>query len=556
MAYNIETIYNQNGAKAVLLRHAKRDGKKIRKKTILKGGVAISNVDDRINIQRSLPHGHVLAALGTARNLGLEKILYPTSNRQRSLALAAVITRLLAPASKIAIAHRLSEATATSSIGSLLKLGNVSKAEMHNTLDWLLKRQPHIEKALSQRHLNADTLFLYDFSSSGLESYMNPSVFSINKLEKRKSKQQLLLALLCTAEGCPVAVKVFVNNTGEPDTMITQINNVLTRYDIKNIALMVGRGMVTSARMKADIKPATINLLSVLKTTSLRKMVGKQPKRATSLIPDDMIPDTVLEVTSPDFPGERLMVCNNPRLQEEHKQDRKAFLQSTEYTLATIERSVVAGTLRGADKIVHRLELEVNRRKVEKYFFIAITDSTFTWERRQQKIDNESQMDGIYAIRTNLTSTDTTDENSSAFQSLANAERTFRTIKSDVPFKQFNVKTNKHVRGYVFLCMLAYYIEWHMRHKLAPILFQDDKFMDAQEEMVRSDVSLSAQKKTASKRIEEGVPFHSFQTLLDDLSLIVLHAVQLSNNEECKSMTTQPTELQSRAFQLLDVSLN
>ena len=582
MAFNIEVVPNQAGKPAILLRHAWREGRRIRKKTIanlsklpphvvegfrtvLKGGFAVSDLSELFRIERSLDHGNVAAVLGTARRLGLERILHRTPSHMRNLALAAIIARVIAPASRLATARRLSPETTSSSLATLLQLGPVSGNELLDMLDWLLKRQRWIERSLANRHLEGATLILYDVTSSYLEGQSCPLAAFGHNRDGKKGKKQIVFGLLCASDGCPVAVELFPGNTGDPTTVGPQVARIQSRFGISRIALVGDRGMMTTARIRNDLEPAGLDWISALKATDLRKLAkpsARQPgdgqQAQPALAPDTPVPDAVAEISSPDFPGERLMVCLNPRLREERRRKREELLQATGQTLERIAASVRAATLSGKAEIGRRVGRGAHRRKVEKHFDITIDDTSMSWARRHEKIAAEARFDGICIIRTSLGDIEP-DAAVAAYKSLSRVERAFRVAKSNLRVRPVYVCTEDHVRGHVFLCMLSYYVEWHMRQRLAPLLFEDDDRPAARAgrktPVEKARVSPSAKRKTDTKRTPDGFPVHSFETLLDDLSGVVLNKVRLPEQPESEvAIVTRPTRLQARAFELLDVN--
>ena len=586
MSFHIESIPNRANKPAVLLRQAWREGKRIRKKTlanlsklpphvvdgfrtVLKGGLAVQDPSQLLRVERSWAHGHVAAVLGTCRRLGLERILQRSPSRQRDLALAAIVARVLAPDSKLATARRLSPETADSSLGALLGLGPVSGNEMLAMLDWLLGRQRWIETSLANRHLADATLILYDVSSSYLEGRRCPlAAFGYNRDGKR-SKQQIVFGLLCAADGCPLAVEVFAGNTADPSTVAAQVQRLRQRFGIARIALVGDRGMLTTARIREDLEPAGLDWISALKSQHLRALL-KRPKPAAGqaaeavqapLRPGQLAPDQVAEIRSEDFPGERLLVCLNPRLRAERARKREELLRATEQILEGIAAQVrrQRQPLRGRDAINRRLGRELNRKKVGKHFEIAVTDEQLSWSRRQEGIAAEVQLDGIYVVRTSLAEQELAAEAAvAAYKSLAGVERAFRTSKDHLRLRPLHVYSEAHVRGHVFLCMLAYYVEWHMRQRLAPLLFQDEDPAAAQAQrdtpVEPAQVSARAKRKAATKTTAEGLPVHSFPTLLADLASLVLNQVCLPTQEQAAiTVATKPSKLQRRAFDLLGV---
>ena len=575
MAFNIESVPNQAGKPAILLREAWREGKRIRKRTVanlskfppeivegfravLKGAVAVSDVGELLQVERSLLHGHAAAVLGTARDLGLERMLHRTRGRERDLALAAVVARVLSPDSKLATARRLSPETATSSLGALLGLGPVTGNEVLAMLDWLLKRQPWIERSLANRHLKGEnTLILYDVSSSYLEgTCCTLAAFGHNR-DGKKGKRQIVFGLLCASDGCPVAVEVFAGNTSDPATVGRQVDKVRKRFGIGRVALVGDRGMLTTARIREDLEPAGIDWISALRTADIRKLL--RSAAPVPLAPEALVPDAVAEITGPDFPGERLMVCLNPRLRQERRRKREDLLKATENALHRIAASVRAGRLKGREAINRRVGRDANRRKVEKHFEITVADDGISWSRRKERIAEEARLDGVYVIRTSLDADAMgAEEAVEAYKGLAGVERAFRNAKSDLRIRPVYVYSADHVRAHVFMCMLALHVEWHMRRRLAPMLFEDDDREGARAQrsspVEKAEVSDSAKAKADTKLTPDGLPVHSFRTLLDDLSGMALNQMRLPGHDETLlSVVTAPTPVQKRAFQLLGV---
>ena len=580
MAINIERISGKAGKPAILLREAWREGKRIRKKTIanlsklkpehieglravMKGAVAVTNVNDLLNVERSLPHGHIAATLGTLRSLGLVRVLGRKSERMRQLAVAAIVARVVDPASKLATARTLSPETASSSLGLLLDLGAVTGNEMLDMLDWLHKRQRWIEKSLANRYLKGEnTLILYDVSSSDLEGRCCPlAAFGYNR-DGKKGKRQIVYGLLCAGNGCPVAVEVFAGNMADPLTLSSQVQKVRSRFGVERVALVGDRGMLTTARIREDIDPAGLDWISALRTTDIRRLLKEGADgAAAALDPETLVADRVAEITEPDFPGERLMVCLNPRLQSERRRKREALLQSTEEILASI--AAAAGRRRpgpaNREQTAKALGRMANQRKVEKHFDIVIRDDGMDWARSSERIKAEARLDGIYVVRTSRgTGTIGLEAVVEAYKSLSCVERAFRNVKSDLRIRPVHIYTANRVRAHLFLCMLALHIEWHMRRRLAPMLFEDDDREAGRSQrnspVEPASVSDGAKSKAATKWTPDGLPVHSFQTLVADLSTVVLNRVRLPGQDHSLlSVITTPTPVQKRAFCLLDV---
>ena len=577
MSFHVDTIPNRNSPPAILLRQAWREGKRIRRRTIanlsklppalihgirtvVRGGVAFESLEQAVSIRRALPHGHVAAILGTCRQLGLERILHRNPSRMRDLALAAVAARAHAPDSKLATARRLSPETADSSLGPLLGLGKVHGNELLDMLDWLRRRQPWIEKSLANRHLHGGALVLYDLTSSYLEGRRCPLARFGDSRDGKKDRQQVVFGLLCASDGCPVAVEVFPGNTADPSTAAAQVEKIRHRFRIERVALVGDRGMVTTARIREDLQPADLDWISALTTKGIRKLLqNPQQAKPPPLRPEELLPDTVAEIESPDFPGERLLVCLNPRLREERARKREDLLRTTEHLLGDIAAAVRHSRLHGRDNINRRVGRDANRKKVEKHFDITVTDDDLSWTRRHDRIAAEAQLDGIYVVRTSLAPEAIGSEAAvEAYKSLSRVEQSFRSIKNLLEVRPVFVYTPDHVRAHIFLCMLAYYVQWHMRQRLAPLLFEDDDRPAARaarnSPVEPARVSPRAKAKADSRRTPDGFPVHSFPTLLADLATLTLNEVTLPGSPDASfPMLARPTPLQQRAFNLLKV---
>ena len=581
MSFHLETIPNRNSRPTILIRKAWREDGRLRKKTLanltqlpphiidgvralFEGGVAVARPEDVFAIRRSRPHGHVAAALGTLRRIGMVRVLHRVPGRERDLAVAAVVARIIDPASKLATARALDPETASTSLGAVLKLGPVTGNEMLAMLDWLLERQPWIERSLANRHLKGgNTLILYDVSSSYLEGRCCPLAAFGHNRDGKKGKMQVTYGLLCAADGCPVAVEVFAGNAGDPSTVAGQVDKVRKRFGIARVALVGDRGMLTTARIRRDLAPAGLDWISALRTADIRKLLkAAGPGVPAPLDPEALVPDAVAEITGPDFPGERLMVCLNPRLREERRRKREDLLQATERTLADIAAAAARGKPGPAnrDRTIKALGRQANRRKVEKHFDIDVHDAGMDWARNRDRIEAEARLDGIYVIRTSLDSASLgAEEAVEAYKSLAQVERAFLAMKtSRLRIRPVHVYSEDHVRAHVFLCMLAYHVEWHMRRRLAPILFEDDDREGARAQrnspVEKAEVSESARTKADTKRTPDGLPVHSFTTLLSDLATLTLNEATVPDGPDHGiPVFAQPTELQGRALDLLEI---
>ena len=577
MSIRVHVIPNRSSPPAVLLRKTWREGKRIRRQTLanlskvpkpvvdairafLQGGVVFETLDDAAAIRRSLPHGHIAALLGLATQLGLPRILNRKPCRQRDLALAAVIARLIHPASKLATARALSPETADSSLGVLLGLGGVSGNELLDMLDWLSNRQPWIEQSLSRRHLHNTTLILYDVTSTYLEGQQCPLAAFGHNRDGKKGKKQMVFGLLCAADGCPVAVEVFPGNTADPTRLAAQVRKIRDRFGVRRVALVGDRGMITSARIRTDLLPVGLDWISALRTVDLRKLL-KAPRgnpAGAPLRPEALVPDTVAEILSPEFPGERLLVCFNPRLRQQRARKREDLLRATEATLAKI--AAAARKHRpgpeNRDRTLQSLGRQAHRHKVEKHFHLTVTDDDLQWSRNRERIKAEARLDGIYVIRTNLdTAAIDTHAAVAAYKSLSQVERAFRSMKTTrLHVRSVFVYTEQHVLGHVFLCLLAWYLEWHLRRRLAPLLFEDEAPPVRDSPVQRAERSQQAKTKAATKRTPDGDPVHSVTTLLYDLATVTLNEVTLPGHPDSAfPLVTKSTPLQAKVFALLKI---
>ena len=572
----IESVPNRNSPPAVLLRESYRDNGKVRKRTlcnlsdwpvahieglrgVLKGGTVIAAERDAFSVTRTLPHGHVAAALGTARKIGLDRILGPDGDRCRDLVLALLVSRILDPASKLATARALSPDTATSSLGEMLRLGAVDEDELYIALDWLLERQPAIETALAKRHLNSGTLVLYDVSSSYMEGRCCPLAKRGYSRDRKKGTLQITYGLLCAPDGCPIAIEVFDGDTADPMTLATQIEKLKQRFRLDRVVMVGDRGMITQARITDEIKSAGLDWITALRAPAIKGLLQSGALQLSLFDQRDMA-----SITTPDFPDERLVVCRNSDLAAERSRKREELLAATERDLARVQAAVVRkrAPLRGAAEIALAVGAVINRHKMAKHFEINISDAAFSFARKTAEIAAEAAIDGIYVVRTNLPA-ETCDDATTvrSYKSLALVERAFRCLKTvDLQVRPVYHWLADRVRAHVLLCMLAYYREWHMRQSLAPMLFEDADKQAA--ETLRTSVVAQAQRspaavqKQTTKSSPDGLPVHSFQTLLADLATIAQNTILTAITPNYPlTMLTRPTPIQHKAFQLLGLSL-
>jgi Transposase DDE domain len=572
----IEAVPNRNSPPAILLRESYRQEGKVRKRTlcnlsgwlpahveglrgVLKGGTVIPAEHDAFTLTRSLPHGHVAAALGTARKIGLDRLLGPDGDRCRDLVLALLTGRILDPVSKLAAARTLSPATASSSLGEALGLGEVSDAELYAALDWLLERQAAIETALAGRHLQNGTLVLYDVSSSYLEGRCCPLAKPGYSRDGKRGSLQIVYGLLCAPDGCPVAIEVFEGNTGDPTTLAPQIDKLKQRFGLDHVVLVGDRGMITEARISEDIKTAGLDWITALRGPAIKELLNSGVLQLTLFDQRDMA-----SITSPEYPGERLVVCRNPHLAAERARKREDLLAATEKDLAAIKARVgrKRDPLRGTAEIALAVGEVFNTHKMRKHFDLTITDDAFSFARKTAEITAEAATDGLYVVRTSLAEAALNDADTvRSYKSLARVERAFRCIKT----VDLNVRPVYHwlegrVRAHVFLCMLAYYLEWHMRQRLAPMLF-DDTDTDEAEALRRSVVAPAQRSKAAVRKqttgmTPDGLPGHSFRTLLADLATLARNTIVTAINPNYPlTVVTRPTPVQQKAFDLLGLAV-
>jgi transposase len=572
----IEAVPNRNSPPAILLRESYRHEGKVRKRTlcnlsdwppahveglrgVLKGGTVIPAGQDAFTVTRSLPHGHVAAALGTARKIGLDRILGPDGNRCRDLVLALLIGRILDPVSKLAAARTLSPATASSSLGEALGLGEVDDDELYAALDWLLARQAAIEAALARRHLQNGTLVLYDVSSSYMAGRCCPLAKRGYSRDGKKGTLQIVYGLLCGSDGCPVAIEVFDGNTGDPTTLAPQIDKLKQRFGLDHVVLVGDRGMITEARITEDIKSAGLDWITALRAPAIKDLLNSGILQLTLFDQRDMA-----SVTSPDFPGERLVVCRNPDLAAERARKREELLAATEKGLGGIKIAVERkrNPLRGTAEIALAVGAVLNTYKMKKHFDLTITDDAFGFARKTAEIAGEAATDGLYVVRTSLPETTLGDADTvRSYKSLSRVERAFRCIKTvDLNVRPIYHWLEDRVRAHVLLCMLAYYLEWHMRQRLAPMLF-DDADKDEAETLRGSVVAQAQRSKAAVKKqttgmTPDGLPVHSFHTLLGDLATMARNTITTAITPLYPlTVVTRPTPVQQMAFDLLGLAV-
>ena len=544
----VATVPNRNSPPAILLRESFRLNGKVRNRTlanlshwppaqvdamraVLKGATSVgAPLPQAFDIVRSRPHGHVAAVLGTLHRLHLDTLIDKHSSRELDLVVAMIVARVLEPASKLATSRALHPDTLTSTLSELLHLDAPSEDELYAAMDWLLPQQARIEQVLAKRHLAEESLVLYDLTSTYFEGRHCPLAKLGHSRDDKKGKLQVVFGLMTNGEGCPVAVEVYAGNTSDPKTVSDQVTKLRQRFGLQRVILVGDRGMITSARIRENLQPAPgIEWITALRAPAIKKLASDGVLQLSLFDNRDLA-----EITHPDFPGERLIACFNPLLAEERARKRPELLTATEKEL---EKIAVATRrkkrpLRGKQNIGLRVGKVLNRHKMGKHFQIEIQEDSFSYQRRQANIEKEKSLDGIYVIRTNVSPEVFSSEQAVRnYKSLSGVERAFRSLKTvDLHVRPIHHREPDRVRAHIFLCMLAYYVEWHMRQDLAPLLFDDDD--KAAAEQARTSVvapaqrSASAQQKASSRRTPDDLPVHSFQTLLSDLATIVANRVQ------------------------------
>src|SRR5882724_7120274 len=578
----VAVIPNRGSPPAILLRESYREAGKTKNRTlanlsrwpaerieqlraVLRGDKLLPAAE-AVEIVRSLPHGHVLAALGTARRIALDTLLPRRGpQRRRDLALALIVARLLEPAAKLATARMLDPATASHSLGEVLGLGKVAAKEVYAALDWLGREQPFIEATLARRHLKNGALLLYDVTSAYLEGRCCELAQYGYSRDHRGDRPQIVIGLMCAAEGCPVAVEVLEpapaqagGNTADPLTLSAQIDKLKQRFKLQRVVMVGDRGVLTSARIEQTLRPAGLDWITALRAPAIKQLAAAGGPLQPSLFDDrDMA-----EITSPDYPGERLVVCKNPLLAEDRARKRAELVAATEKELARIAARVqrARSPLCGAAAIGQAVGAVLGRRHMAKHFQISITDDTFSFAQNPLSIAAEAALDGIYVIRTNLPAAQSDAAATvRAYKSLSGVEHAFRSLKTvDLELRPVFHWTTPRVRAHVLLCMLAYYLQWHMRRSLAPMLFDepDPAAREAQRSspVAKAEPSPAAQRKAARKRTEladgEPLPAHSFHTLLGDLATLTRNVVRFGRDRLTVILAT-PNPAQRRALDLL-----
>jgi Transposase DDE domain len=572
VAMYIETVPNRNSPPCILLRESFRHEGKVKHRTLanltdwpkhiltglrllLKGHPPSTTLSsESFRITRSLPHGHVQAVLGVAHTLGLDRLLGSKLSPERNLALAMIVARILDPGSKLATARSLDCQTLSSTLAQECHLeGSIHENELYAAMDWLLSHQARIENALAARHLEEGCLVLYDLTSSYLEGKCCALARLGFNRDGKRGKLQIEYGLLCNREGCPVAVEVFEGHTADPMTLGHQIKKVRERFGLRRVVIVGDRGMITQARIDEELRGIEgLDWIGALRSSQIAGLL-EEGAIAPSLFDEK----NLAEISSPDFPAERLIACRNPFLAQYRRTKREALLQATEVELQKILLATrrEKRRLRGKAKIALRVGRLIEGFKMAKHFVLQIEEDAFSWQRNETKIAEEAALDGIYVVRTSVDqSAMSAPEAVERYKDLGAVEQAFRCIKTvDLKVRPIHHRLEGRVRAHVFLCMLAYYLEWHMRKALAPMLFGDEGPREPREDVVSpKKPSPSAARKARTKKTLDGAPVHSFQTLLADLATIVRNSITPNlEGAPAWQQETEPSALQRRAFDLL-----
>ena len=568
----ITRVPNRGSPPAVLLRESYREGGKVKNRTLANlsswpeakvealsralKGLPPAGLEGMVEVSRSLPHGHVAAVLGTIGELGLEQLIDPARSRQRDLVAAMITAAVIDGSSKLATARGLRAQTAASSLGEVLGLQACDEDDLYQAMDWLLPRQQQIEDALAARHLAGGTLVLYDVSSAAFEGRTCPLGEIGHARDGVRGRLQIVCGVLTTAGGIPVAVEVFKGNTGDPTTVGSQVTKLKERFGLAHVAVVGDRGMLTKARIRDDLKPAELDWITALRGPAIKALISQGAIQPTLFDQQDMA-----EITSPDYPGERLIACYNPFLAAERARKRGELLDATE---AELEKIAAAARrprrpMRGKDKIALAVGKVINKKKVAKHFITDIADDGLAWRRDEQKIAEEAALDGIYVIRTSLPAGVLgTGPAVESCKALENVERVFRGLNTDLLIRPIRHRLAGRVRAHVLIRMLASYITWHMQQKLASVLFKaDDPAVGRATRpspVAPARRSAAALAKIATKVTADGAPAHRFATLLADLATIAANHVQPTAGLPAFTLITTPTPVQRQAFELLGVS--
>jgi transposase len=563
----IETVPNRNSPPAILLREGWREGSVTHKRTLanlshwpkqkietfrrLLQDKPLVSPQDLFCTRKTLPHGHVEAILMALRQLGLDSVLAAKRCRERDLVMAMIAERLLHPCSKLATTRQWH----TTTLAEELSVADATEDDLYQAMDWLRERQPRIEKKLASRHLGEGCLVLYDVSSSYYEGRTCPLARYGHDRDGKKGLPIIVYGVMTDGEGRPIAVEVYPGNTGDPTTVADQVEKLRERFQLSRVVLVGDRGMLTQPQIDKMKAHPGLGWITALTSVAIRDLL------ATGALQLSLLDETNLaEITSPDYPGERLMVCHNPLLEEERGRKRRELLQATEKDLTKVGKQVERRKKKPLQEaeIALKVGKVLGRYKMSKHFLYTIGTGKFQWSRREQTIEQEAKLDGIYVIRTSepaerLSAADTVRR----YKSLAQVERAFRTLKGmDLLIRPIRHRTEDRVPAHIFLCLLAYYVEWHLRRAWAPLLFEDEQLPQQRQQrdpILPATCSPSAQKKKLTRQTADGFPVHSFATLLAELAsrARVTYGLKSEQSAPDFQQVPEPTLLQAKAYALL-----
>jgi len=561
----VRSVHGGREYVSVLLRQSYREGPKVKHRTLasltalppevieviersLRGETLVPAGDGGLRIIRSLPAGHVAAVLGMLRGLGLPRLLDRRASRRRDLAVGLIVARILKPASKLATARGLAATT----LAADLDIEGATEDELYGALDWLRARQPAIERALARRHLASGGLVLLDVTSTWVEGRCCPLAAHGYSRDHRADRSQVVFGLLTDEEGCPVAVEAFAGNTADPATLEAQLEKLRDAFGLSELVLVGDRGMLTSARIARLREIGGLGWVSALRAPAIKALVEEGTLQLSLFDERDLV-----EIASPDFPGERLVVCRNPVLAAERARKREELLDATEADLARIAAAVARGSLKGAAAIGVRVGRVKDRHRMAKHFDLVIAEGAFAYARRSDAIAAEAALDGLYVIRTSV-SPERLDAVGVvlAYKRLAAVERDFRVLKtSDLEVRPIHHWREDRVRAHLFLCLLAAYVRWHLERAWAPLLFRDEAPPHRVDAVAPPERSGAARAKDRLHRTPDGLPVHSFRTLLTELGTLIRNRVVLGDADERTAFErlTEPTPLQARALELASV---
>jgi hypothetical protein len=545
---------------ATLLRRSYRQDGKVKKETLANlshlpadaidairkvlAGKTLMGAEDAFTIERSLPAGHVNAAMAMARRLELGKLLDRTGSRQRDLCLAMILSRVIAPGSKLCTVRTLGQSTLASELG----VEGADEDELYAAMDWLIERQAKIEDRLAARHLRDGEMVLYDVSSSYFEGRQCPLGRLGYSRDGKSGLLQIIYGLLCDNAGRPVAIEVFTGEVHDDKTLPSQVTKCKDRFGLSKVVVVADRGMVTKANIELLAQTDGVDWITALKAPTIKKLA-----RTGVFQPSLFDEQNLGEITDvPEFPGERLIVCRNPLVGDQRARKRSELLDATETDLAAIAERVTRGTLSGADEIGLAVGPALKRYHMKKHFQIQITDTTFTYSCDTAGIQAEAALDGFYILRTSLTDTDLeAGDVVRAYKNLEQAERAFGSIKGpELQIRPIHHRLEDRVRAHVLICMLAYYLTWHLKAAWKPLLFTDEDRPTSPDPVAKAVRSPSAQAKAQTKRTSTGQPAHSYRTLLSELSTQTRNTTRLAGSASTFEKLTQPTPLQARALDL------